>query len=245
MSSVNEWIVREYFESLGFLVRQPRKYQVAARARMTPQEEVDLLVINPLPGEGPEPELGVWGEDQLRRIHRAVVGVRGWHTERFSPAVWYHQQNGEIICRAVTVAWQLADGPAGAGGFCCIPGTHKANLPLPEKWCDLSKGIPPSVKRVPARPGDAIIFTEALTHRTIPWTTNAVRRTVFYKFYPHGTSWGGNYFHPEEFCNYKDIDKRKMAILEPPNARYASRPTRPNHPTPNNEDLDELAKNPR
>ena len=32
MASVNEWIVREYLEALGFLVRQPRKYQVMARA---------------------------------------------------------------------------------------------------------------------------------------------------------------------------------------------------------------------
>jgi hypothetical protein len=28
--------------------------------------------------------------------------------------------------------WQLRDVPAGAGGFCIVPGTHKANLPLPE-----------------------------------------------------------------------------------------------------------------
>ena len=27
----------------------------------------------------------------------------------FSPAVWYHQQNGKIYCRGITVAWQLAD----------------------------------------------------------------------------------------------------------------------------------------
>jgi hypothetical protein len=167
----------------------------------------------------------------------------GWKNTGGTQFFRYH--DGRFFNGLIAVAFELYDTYVNDGGFCCIPGTHKANLPLPEKWCDLSKGIPPSVKRVPARPGDAIIFTEALTHGTLPWTTNAVRKTLFYKFSPHGTSWGGNYFHPEEFCNYKDIDKRKMAILEPPNARYASRPTRPNHPTPNNEDLDELAKNPR
>ena len=46
MSAVNEAIVREYFESLGFLVRQPRKYQVSARPKHI-EEEVDLLVVNP------------------------------------------------------------------------------------------------------------------------------------------------------------------------------------------------------
>ena len=46
MSAIDEGIVREYFEQNGFLVRQPRKYQVAAR-RKTGDEEVDLVVFNP------------------------------------------------------------------------------------------------------------------------------------------------------------------------------------------------------
>jgi hypothetical protein len=33
MSAIDEGIVREYFEQNGFLVRQPRKYQVAARRK--------------------------------------------------------------------------------------------------------------------------------------------------------------------------------------------------------------------
>ena len=39
MSAIDEGIVREYFEQNGFLVRQPRKYQVVAR-RKTGDEEV-------------------------------------------------------------------------------------------------------------------------------------------------------------------------------------------------------------
>ena len=87
MASTNEDIVREYFEALGFLTRMPRKYQVAARSRMTLQEEVDLIVVNPDAAEAPIPGMGVWGPEELSRVQRAVVGVRGWHTERFSPAV--------------------------------------------------------------------------------------------------------------------------------------------------------------
>ena len=44
MASVNEWIVREYFESIGFLVRQPRKYQVPSRSSKQLEEEVDRQV---------------------------------------------------------------------------------------------------------------------------------------------------------------------------------------------------------
>lgn len=84
MSSVNEGIVREYFESLGFLVSQPRKYQVVARAKR-PDEEIDLLVLNPNAGEQRLPEGMLWSAADLGGIARAIVGVRGWHTDRFSP----------------------------------------------------------------------------------------------------------------------------------------------------------------
>ena len=149
----------------------------------------------------------------------------GWKTAGGSQFFRYH--DGRFFNGLVAVAFELHDTHVNGGGFCCIPGTHKANLPLPEQWQDLSKGIYPSVQRVPARPGDAIVFTEALTHGTLPWTADTERRTLFYKFSPHGTSWSGAYFDPDDFRHYPDMDDRKMAILEPPNARYATRPTRP------------------
>ena len=80
---------------------------------------------------------------------------------------------------------------------------------------------------MPARPGDAIVFTEALTHGTLPWSAEAPRRTLFYKFSPHGTSWAGAYFDPRNFRDYPDVDDRKLAILEPPNARYSGPPQPP------------------
>ena len=86
MSAVSEWIVREYFESLGFLVRQPTKYQVSARSKLA-EEEIDLLAVNPNPAEYKKQEGILWGANELRGVARAVIGVRGWHTERFSPAV--------------------------------------------------------------------------------------------------------------------------------------------------------------
>ena len=62
--------------------------------------------------------------------------------EPFSPGDWYHEQNNTISCRAVTVSWQLTDVPDGAGGFCCIPGSHKSKYPVPEgvKSCDADMG---------------------------------------------------------------------------------------------------------
>jgi hypothetical protein len=89
VAGVNEAIVREYFESLGFLVHQPRKYVVMARSKR-PEEEVDLIVVNPqLAADvaAPPGDQMVLGGAELRRLARAVVSVRGWHTDRFSPAI--------------------------------------------------------------------------------------------------------------------------------------------------------------
>ena len=84
MSAIDEGIVREYFEQNGFLVRQVRKYQVQAR-RKTRDEEVDLVVYNPAYSRGSRrPEFFLFA-NELAFIHRAIVVVKGWHTERFTP----------------------------------------------------------------------------------------------------------------------------------------------------------------
>jgi hypothetical protein len=87
MSSVNEWIVSEYLEALGFLVRQPRKYQVVARSKGL-HEEVDLLAVNPaVPAGTARPEAMLWGGRELAQVACAVLTVRGWHSEKFTAAM--------------------------------------------------------------------------------------------------------------------------------------------------------------
>src|SRR5687768_11503909 len=81
MSSVSEAIVREYFELHGFFVRQQRKYVTPSRQE---DDEIDFYVWNPRP-EGAGRELPfVLESPSLASIARAVVVVKGWHTETFS-----------------------------------------------------------------------------------------------------------------------------------------------------------------
>jgi len=82
MSAVNEWIVREYFEGLGFLVGQPRKYTVPGRSK-TADEEVDLVAYHPGRVAHSVGEDVIWETEDLQRVQRVLIGVRGWHTERF------------------------------------------------------------------------------------------------------------------------------------------------------------------
>ena len=90
MSAVDETIVREYFEAHGFLVCQRRKYVVQARQK-TADEEINLIVLNPrAAGGGPPAEFEI-DSAALGRISRAIVAVKGWHTEVFAPSVLAHQ----------------------------------------------------------------------------------------------------------------------------------------------------------
>jgi hypothetical protein len=85
MSAIDEGIVREYFEQNGFFVRQARKYQVQAR-RKVGEEEIDLMVYNPLWQRGArKPDFFLFSTE-LPYVHRAVVAVKGWHTGVFTPA---------------------------------------------------------------------------------------------------------------------------------------------------------------
>jgi hypothetical protein len=92
MSAVGESIVREFFELHGFLVSQHRKYAVVAREK-TADEEIDFLVHNP----HADPSVGapanfILAPEDLRRVARAIVVVKPWHTERFGPSALSKKQ---------------------------------------------------------------------------------------------------------------------------------------------------------
>jgi hypothetical protein len=83
MAAVSETIVREYFETQGFYVRQQRKFITPGRIE---DDEIDFFVINPRPeAKGPLPF--VLSAADLAGVARAVVVVKGWHTDTFTRGV--------------------------------------------------------------------------------------------------------------------------------------------------------------
>lgn len=84
MSAVSETIVREYFELHEFLVRQHRKYIV--RSRGQEEDDIDFFVLNPHPQPLTAPLPFILGSADLPFLQRAIVVVKGWHTETFSSA---------------------------------------------------------------------------------------------------------------------------------------------------------------
>jgi len=121
MSAVNEWIVREYFESLGFLVGQPRKYVVPGRQKKA-EEEIDLVVYNPTVTEHKLPEKIVWTSADFGSVKRAVIGVRGWHTERFYASTF--EQTPDILRFVEDESVRVAAGLLGSDDMAkvlCLP----------------------------------------------------------------------------------------------------------------------------
>ena len=84
MAAVSETIVREYFELHGFLVRQYRKH-VAPAGRE--DDDIDFLAFNPHVQERAADLPFVLGSGDLPFVERAVVVIKAWHTEVFSPAL--------------------------------------------------------------------------------------------------------------------------------------------------------------
>ena len=82
MSAVSETIVREYFELHEFLVRQHRKY--VGQTRRLDDDDIDFFVLNPQPQASPAARPFVLSSPDLPSIERAIVVVKGWHTETFS-----------------------------------------------------------------------------------------------------------------------------------------------------------------
>ena len=124
----------------------------------------------------------------------------------FDPSQFYVAGNGRIHTGLIVVSFALVDVPSGAGGFCCIPGSHKANFPVPE---DVDRSM---VQQVPHGPGGVVIFTEALAHGTLPWTADYQRRHLLFKYSPGNSAWQkdeGQYAGLE-------LTDRQRRLVEPP-----------------------------
>jgi len=87
VAAVSETIVREYFELRGFLVRQHRKFVAPTKRE---EDDIDFFVLNPHPQKRDAGPPFVLSSPDLSFVERAVVVVKGWHTETFSPAVLAH-----------------------------------------------------------------------------------------------------------------------------------------------------------
>lgn len=166
--------------------------------------------------------LNVTNAENPSRLHLHGGGQgAGGATDLVGPTdggqCYYRYNNGKLYNGLIAVAFELNTVQPGDGGFACIAGSHKANFGLPPDWKESATqdDMPEAVDRVAAEAGDAIIFTEALAHGTVPWKGTNERRTVFYKYCPHAVAWSPCYYNAD---NYGDLTDTQRAMLMPPSA---------------------------
>ena len=131
----------------------------------------------------------------------------------YDPSQYYPWRNGTMHNGLVVVPFALTAVGPGDGGFAAIPGSHKSNLPCPDDFKTFTK-TGPWVVQVPQPAGSIVIFTEALTHGTWPWTAAGERRSLLYKFSPGHMSWLREYPAAADVPETAD-DPELQRIMEP------------------------------
>lgn len=98
--------------------------------------------------------------------------------------------------------YRWADGSADHATYCVrqeSPGKPYTKVPLVDKQRPASKDLewPEEVPihRLELQAGDVLLFTERLTHSTVPWRGDGDRRTIFFKYVQRDMKWskGGIY----------------------------------------------------
>lgn len=127
----------------------------------------------------------------------------------FDPSQYYRFQDGRMHNGLLVVAYNLHSIGPGEGGFGCVPGSHKSNYRFPDSWRDL-ENLQPFMRAVTGPAGSAVIFTEALTHGTLPWNASHERRTLFLKYCPHPLAWSRFYYDATEYADLSDEARKAL-----------------------------------
>ena len=139
----------------------------------------------------------------------------------------YTFNNGRMYNRLLAVSVALTATKPGDGGFCVIRGSHKANLPCPPAM-QRHEVAREFVENPELAPGDVLLFSEATTHGTLPWSASHTRRACLYRFAPATSAYGRAYMTskpawPEDMM--KDLTEAQAAVLEAPYHPRLDRPS--------------------
>lgn len=141
-------------------------------------------------------------------------GEDGGRPGGFEGDHWYKYRDGVMRNGLCVVTFFLADANEGDGGFACIPGSHRSNFTtsIPSDVRRFER-VPHYVAQPAVKAGDALFFTEALVHGTMPWCADHERRALLYKYSPGHSSWSGTYY---DAADYGDLTERQRRMLLPP-----------------------------
>ena len=144
--------------------------------------------------------------------------LHGGGVERGDISEVYFYKNDKIFTGLTVVEYLLADEGKGDGGVAVVPGSHKANVKCPDDMLNWDQHQE-YVHEVNASAGDVLIFTETLTHGTLPWTGDHQRRALLYKFSPGTISYGSG-SHDVSYGDYiGTMTEDQRMVMESPHIR--------------------------
>jgi hypothetical protein len=135
----------------------------------------------------------------MMRPGTSGLGVHG-PAQPFDASQYYVERDGAIRSGLLSCAWSLTDGRPSDGGFGCVPGSHR-------------KRRPHDIVEVPQPLGSLLVFTEALTHCTIPWRGAQDRYVLMYKYSPGNSAWDPSYPSARALTG---CTERQARLLQPP-----------------------------
>ena len=129
------------------------------------------------------------------------------------PKANYHCTGDQIFSCVTKAAFPIANHRRDDGCFAVVPGSHKSSFPSPY---GTKPDEHPSLIPIDATPGDAIVFTEAMTHGSLQNLTGNCRRSVFLVYsvgyMPDWTKFGLRF--SDEFTSSLDDRKKEIVRLK-------------------------------
>jgi len=163
---------------------------------------------------------------------KATGGSIGYHANHtpHNPVDAYHWQ-GRICASLVTVCYALVDVPEDGAALDVIPGSHKANFPLPGDPAVLAR----LRRKLPLRRGSALIFSHDMNHGSCNRRPDFVRRCFFTSFATGSSAHtqGDNDLYDDLHAAAPEGSWRKYLFRRPKGDRDS-------HPMPAHRPLDEV-----
>jgi hypothetical protein len=137
-----------------------------------------LIDIAPVIDVVRDASLGLFRLNHTYSIHHWKNAITPLHMggTPIHPKAHYEARNGQIFSTLTKAVFPIANHTAEDGCFAAVPGSHKANFVRPPA----PDGAEPGLVPVDAEPGDAIVFTEAMTHGSLRNVSGRCRKTLYY-----------------------------------------------------------------
>lgn len=129
---------------------------------------------------------------------------------------------GQWMVGQINILMALTDIGLGDGCTTVVPGSHKAHERHPSNkdggaWGrGVSGDAAAGMVQVHLKAGDALFFTDAITHGSLPRINPGYRRVMIYRYVPHMISKRYNYIPSDELLSRLSPRQRQMVMSQPP-----------------------------